>query len=141
VSDTPTARVERLVIIIDRLADALSADVAALEKGRPRELRTLDPSIQQLTAMYTREAASVTPSVARSVSPDLRKKLSASIKRMNDLLKQHQRMLTRIRSASEGLIRAVAEEVERRRNFQRNYAPRPASRPHAPGAMLYNSVV
>jgi hypothetical protein len=91
--------------------------------------------------MYTREAASVTPSVARSVSPDLRKKLSASIKRMNDLLKQHQRMLTRIRSASEGLIRAVAEEVERRRNFQRNYAPRPASRPHAPGAMLYNSVV
>jgi len=140
-SDTPTARVERLIVIIDRLSDALDADVAALEKGRPRELRTLDPSIQQLTAMYTREAGSVTPSIARSVSPELRKKLSASIKRMNDLLKQHQRMLTRIRNASEGLIRAVAQEVERRRNFQRNYAPKPPVRAQAPGAMLYNSVV
>jgi hypothetical protein len=104
-------------------------------------LRTLDPSIQQLTAIYTREAGSVTPSIARSVSPELRKKLSASIKRMNDLLKQHQRMLMRIRNASEGLIRAVAQEVERRRNFQRNYAPQPSVRLQASGAMLYNSVV
>ena len=140
-SDAAAVRVERVIALTDRIADALDADVSALEKGRPRELHTLDPSIQQLTALYAREAGSINASVARSLSPELRNRLSASTKRMNDLLKRHQRIITRVRNASEGLIRAVAQEVERRRSFQRSYAPRPAVRPQAPAAMLHNSVV
>jgi hypothetical protein len=140
-SDAAAVRVERVIALTDRIADALDADLSALEKGRPRELHTLDPSIQQLTALYAREAGSINASVARSLSPELRNRLSASTKRMNDLLKRHQRIITRVRNASEGLIRAVAQEVERRRSFQRSYAPRPAARPQAPAAMLHNSVV
>jgi hypothetical protein len=140
-SETARAKVERVIMLTDRLSEMLSTDVAALERGSARELRTNDPTVQQLTLLYAREAGGVNASVARSVSPELRASLAASTKRMNELLKRHQRIITRVRNASEGMIRAVAQEVERRRGFQRNYAPRLVARPQAPGAMLYNSVV
>ena len=134
-------RVERLIALTDRLANMLDADIAALEKGRPNELKSKDPSVQQLTILYTREAGSMNAATAKAVSPELRRKLAASTKRMNDALKLHQRMITRVRNASEGMIRAVAQEVERRRGFQRNYSRTPAPRPQSSGALLYNSVI
>ena len=135
-------KVERVIALTERLADMLGADVAALEKGRgANELRTNDPSVQQLTVLYAREAGSVNAAVAKAVSPELRQKLAQSTKRMNDTLARHQRIITRVRNASEGMIRAVAQEVERRRGFQRNYARVPAARPQSSGSLLYNSVV
>jgi hypothetical protein len=134
-------KVERVIALTDRLADMLSADVATLEHGRANELRTNDPTVQQLTVLYAREAAGVNAAVAKSLPLELRQKLAASTKRMNDTLARHQRMITRVRNASEGMIRAVAQEVERRRGFQRNYARVPAARPQSSGALLYNSVV
>jgi hypothetical protein len=135
-------RVERLIALTDRLADVLNADIAALEKCRPSELKSKDPTVQQLTLLYTREAGSMNAVIAKAVSSELRRKLTASTKRMNDALKLHQRMITRVRNASEGMIRAVAMEVERRRGFQRNYARTPVARPPvSSGALLYNKVI
>jgi hypothetical protein len=140
-SETARAKVERVILLTDRLCEMLGTDVAALERGSAGELRTNDPTVQQLTLLYAREAGSINASIARSVTPEMRAALAASTKRMNDLLKRHQRIIARVRNASEGMIRAVAQEVERRRGFQRNYAPLSMARPQAPGAMLYNSVV
>jgi hypothetical protein len=64
-----------------------------------------------------------------------------SAKAMNDLLARHQRLVTRVRNASEGIIQSVAREVERRQTSQRSYARTPTSRPQSPGAMVYNSVI
>ncbi len=144
-------RIDRLVIMAERLIEALSADIAALEKGRPREMRSLDPEIQSLSAQYLREAAQFGPSAIQAAPADARARLTAVTKRFQDVLTLHGRMLTRIRGASEGIIKAVAEEVERRRLRSRPYAPpgksygtrapAPAARPASTGAMLYNHVV
>ncbi|HEY5337817.1 MAG TPA: hypothetical protein VIJ85_06420 [Rhizomicrobium sp.] len=134
-------KVERVIALTDRLADMLGADVAALERGQASELKTNDPTVQQLTMLYAREAAGVNAAVAKAVPPELRQKLAKSTKRMNDTLAKHQRIITRVRNASEGMIRAVAQEVERRRGFQRNYARTPSARPQSTGSLLYNSVI
>lgn len=134
-------KIERLITLTDRLAGMLSEDVATLERGKARLLHSTDDSFQQLMQIYIREAGSVTPAVAKAAPADLRQKLMLSAKRMNDLLALHQRLVTRVRNASEGMIKAVAKEVERRQTSQRSYTRVPASRPQSSGAMIYNSVV
>lgn len=57
------------------------------------------------------------------------------------MLQLHARMLTRVRNASEGLIRAIATEVERANTPMRTYGPRPDQKPQSSGAMLFNRVV
>ena len=139
-------RLERVVLMAERLIEVLTADIAALERGRPGEMKTLDPEIQQLSAQYTREAAALNRSSIEAAPAALRARLTAATKRFREVLALHARILTRIRNASEGMIKAVAEEVDRRRRstlpYSAPYAAKPAGyRPAANGAMLYNHIV
>lgn len=140
-SDGAKGKIERLIALTDRLAGMLSADMSMLESGKPQGLNSTEASFQQLMNTYVREAASVSGPLAKSVSQELRQSLMQSAKRMNDVLARHQRLVTRVRNASEGVILAVAKEVERRRVSQRSYGRMPAARPPSSGAMVYNSVI
>ena len=134
-------KIERVISLAERLIEALKADISALEQGRPREMRSTDPEIQQLSAIYGREAAALNASAVKSAPAPLRSKLADVTKRFHEILVLHARMITRVKNASEGMIRAIAEEVDRRRIAARPYAAKPnyAARPAA--AMIYNSVV
>jgi len=48
-------RLEQLLTVSKRLADAIATDIAALEKGEFGELMTTDPEIERLCAFYGRE--------------------------------------------------------------------------------------
>ena len=135
------ARMERLVAMADRLIGALEADIAALSAGKPKELRTTEPEFQQLFALYSREAQNVKPAQAKTAPRDLISRLTVSTARFRDALGRHARILARVRNASEGIIRAVAEEVERKRAPLRTYAPASVVQRRPPTAMLFNSVV
>ena len=133
-------RLQILTAMAERLAEAIEADIAALKAGRPQEMRTLDPEIQRLTASYGREAAGFDPARARTVPLELRRRFVFVTSRFKDLLTLHTRLVTRMRNASEGIVKAVADEVERRRAPLATYAPgAKACRPK--GAMVFNSVV
>jgi hypothetical protein len=134
-------KIERLISLTDRLAGILGEDVAALESGKARALQSTEASFQQLMHIYVREAQGVNAAVAKSAPPELRDKLAQSARRMNELLARHQRLVARVRNASEGMIQAIAKEVERRQISQRSYARVPNGRRQSPGAMVYNSVV
>jgi hypothetical protein len=134
------ARIERLITMAERLAEALEADMAALRAGNPRNLRTIEPEILKLSALYCREAGGVNADVAKSAPAELRKRLFAATAKFRDTLASQTRLLARIRGAGEGMIRAVAEEVERQRAPVRTYGPA-ASAGRPGGAMLYNSIV
>ena len=140
-SDGANAKIERLILLTDRLSEMLGADVKSLESANAKSLRSVEAQFQQLMLTYTREASSLNATVLKSISPELRKKLTLSAKNMTELLARHQRLVTRVRNASEGIIRAVAKEVERRQTSQRSYARIPAARPQAAGAMVYNNVI
>lgn len=130
-------KIERLIVMGERLIAAVEADIAALKAGKPQQLKTLDPEIMRLSALYGREAQGFDPKTAPQ---DLRGKLFATTGRFRDALNLYKRLLTRLRQASEGLIKAVAEEVDRRKAPLRSYAPGARQRPIS-GAMIYNSVV
>ncbi len=134
-------RIERLVSLAERLIAALEADIAALKAGKPQAMQTLDPEIQKLTALYAREAAGFNPAQAKKAPKELVARLMDTTKRIRESLQMHGRILTRVKNASEGMIRAVAEEVERRRAHTRPYAPPTRYNQRQTSAMLYNSVV
>jgi hypothetical protein len=130
-------RTERVLALTQRLTEALLGDLAALDAGRPGEMRSILPETQQLLSQYGREAAAV-KNAAKMLSAATRLKLTGATRKLHDALAQHERRLTCLRNASEGMIRAIVDDVERKRRITRPYGPRPGIR--APGAMLYNGV-
>ncbi len=134
-------KIERIIHMAERLIEALEADISALERGNPAEMRTNDPEIQKLSAIYSREASGISLAAAKEASAPLLAALTAVTRRFAETLTRHVRMVTRVKNASEGMIRAIAEEVDRLNAPKRTYSVRPDAAPRRPGAMIFNSVV
>jgi hypothetical protein len=134
-------KIERLMALTARLTEALSADIDALERGRPREMRSPGLEVQQMTALYAREAASFAPSAVQALPKDARDQLTAATAEFRDVLARHGRILTRVRITTEGMIRAIAADVAKRKSAQQPYTPVAPVKPRAAGAMIFNSVV
>jgi hypothetical protein len=134
-------RIERLINLAERIIAALESDIAALKQGRPDALQTNDPEIQKLTAIYGREAKGFDPKLAENAPPTLRQRFFAVTAKFREVLQLHARLLVRVKNASEGIIRAIAQEVERANAPMRTYGPRPGYKPPSPGAMVFNKVV
>jgi uncharacterized membrane protein YccC len=137
----PNPRIERVLALTERLTEALKADIKALEQGRPREMRTIEPETQQLAALYGREAASINAATIKSLPAPVRAKLAEATARFQDALKLQSRLITRMKNASEGIVRAIATDVERKRNATRPYGRTPTPMPRPASALLYNGVV
>ncbi len=135
------SRIERLISLAERIIAALEADIAILKDGRHQPLASIDPEIQKLTAIYGREAQGFDVRIAQSAPAGLRQRFFAITAKFREVLQQHGRMLMRVKNASEGLIRAIATEVERANAPVRTYGPRPGYKPASPGAMVFNRVV
>jgi hypothetical protein len=133
-------RIERLVTMAERLIDALSGDIKALESGKVREMKSTDPEIQRLAALYGREAKGFQIDAAKTAPESLRKRFVEATRRFREVLEQHGRILERVRNVSEGMIRAVADDVEKRNAPMRTYGRNPAPPPPRQ-AMLFNNVV
>ena len=135
------SRIERLISLAERIIKALESDIAALREGRGGALATNDPEIQKLTVTYGNEAKGFDPRLAQNASPTLRQRFFAVTAKLREVLQLHARMLTRVKNASEGVIRAIAKEVERANAPMRTYGPRPGYKPASAGPMLFNKVV
>jgi hypothetical protein len=102
-------------------------------------MRTIEPETQQLAALYGREAASITAATIKMLPAPVRARLTEATARFQEALKLQQRLITRMKNASEGIVRAIAVDVERKRNTTRPYGRSPMPRPAS--ALLYNGVV
>ncbi|HEY0266236.1 MAG TPA: hypothetical protein VGC16_05750 [Rhizomicrobium sp.] len=134
-------RIERLISLAERIIAALESDIAALKDGRTAQLATADPEIQKLTVIYGREAQGFDPRIAQAAPPSLRQRFFAVTAKFREVLQLHARMITRVKNASEGIVRAIATEVERANAPMKTYGPRPGYKPAPPGAMVFNRVV
>ena len=134
-------KIERMIVMAERLITALECDIAALKAGAPGVLRSLDPEIQQLTALYGKEAQNFDIRIAKAARLELRTRFLTITARFREVLQLHARMLTRVKNASEGMIQAIAREVERMNAPTRTYGPKPDMTPKSGGAMVFNKVV
>ena len=134
-------RIERLIALAERLVVALEGDIAALKAGKPGDMKSLDPEIQKLTAIYSREAQNFDIRIAKSAPPSLRERFMVITARFREILQLHARMLARVKNASEGMIQAIAREVDRMNAPTRTYGPQSGYKAQPSGAMVFNRVV
>jgi len=130
-----------MIAMAERLIAALESDIAALTAGNVVSLKTADPEVQKLTAQYGREAQDFDLRIAQAAPVTLRTRFLTITARFREVLQLHTRLLARVKNASEGMIRAIANEVDRMNAPTRVYGPRPGYRPQSSGAMVFNRVV
>jgi len=141
--DTPQRRIEALLGMSRRLCNVLASDIAALERGDFGGLATTDPEIGRLCALYGREVTALkTMGGIKNVPAQIVAELKESGGRLSNLLAHHESLVSCMREASEGLIKAVAEEVEKTRKSGAPYSagPKP-QRKTSGGAIIYNKVI
>ena len=134
-------KLERLISMAERLIAALESDIAALKAGTPAKMVSLNPEIQKLSAVYGREAQNFDIRIAKAAPVALRTRFLTITAKFREVLQLHARMLARVKNASEGMIQAIAREVERMNAPTRTYGPRPMTAPRSSGAMVFNKVV
>lgn len=134
-------RIERMIVLAERLVAVLESDIAVLKNGNPGALASADPAVQALTVQYGREAQGFDIRIAQAAPLPLRTRFLAITAKFRDVLQLHTRLLARVKNASEGMIKAIAEEVNRMNAPTRTYGPRPGYGAQSNGAMVFNRVV
>jgi hypothetical protein len=138
---TDPRKIERLLALTARLTEALNEDIAALERGRPREMRSHKPETQQLLALYSREVQSLSLAAAKNLPQEAQHRLRDATDKFRETLAMHNRVLTRVKTCTEGMIRAIAEDVAKKRALQVPYAAPVNVKPRTTPAIVYNNVV
>ena len=135
------ARIERMIALAERLVAVLESDIAALKSGNPGALKSADPEVQRLTAQYGLEAQNFDIRIARAAPISLRTRFMAVTTKFREVLQLHARLLARVKNASEGMVKAIADEVNRMNAPTRTYGPKSGYAAQSSGAMVFNSVV
>jgi hypothetical protein len=130
-ADGAADRVAQLTTLTERLTGLMRDDLAALEVHRPSLARAEE--LGRLANIYRHECARVRrdPSMIAAAPPADRARLKAATEQFEAVLARHLRAVEAARSVSEGLVRAIAEELESSRPVAAGYGPR-ARRPGSP---------
>ena len=122
-------RVEQLIVLTERLTDLIAKQATAFEARRPHEAARHVEETAKLANVYRHESARVRGNVAlvQAAQPD-RRRLVRATEAFDAVLARQGRALEAAKTVSEGLVRAIAEEVASQRNEGAGYGPGAASR-------------
>ena len=112
-SATATATARRLTTLTERLTARLESETIAFAERRPQDLVAGLAETQELANQYRRESAQVkaAPAVVAAAPASERSALIRATERFEAVLSRHARAVEAARVISEGVVRAIAEEV------------------------------
>jgi hypothetical protein len=110
-------RVEQLITLTERLTERLGAELVLFEKRKPHETAQTLPETANLANLYRREAAKVKadPSLIAGAPAPAMKRLRTATEKFDAVLAKHTRVLEAAKILTEGLVRAIATEIQRQR--------------------------
>ena len=123
-ADLARARVRQLIDLTQRLTDRLSAETRAFEDNRPHDVAASLAETQEMANLYRRDSAHVkaNPALLSDAPVEDRKALIGVTEAFNAVLTNHARAVEAARAISEGLVRAIAQEVAAARTPASAYA-------------------
>lgn len=125
-SDTELAqaRVRQLTALTLRLTERLEAETLAFADGRPQDVASGLAQTQEMANLYRRDSAHVkaNPALLSGAPLEDRKTLIEATRAFDAVLTRHGRAVDAARQISEGLVRAIAEEVTAARTPASAYA-------------------
>lgn len=118
-------RVEQLVILTERLTGLVAQSAQAFEEGRPQAAAQVLEETTRLANLYRHESARVRadPSLVSSAPLVLRTQLVRATEAFDSVLARQGRAIDAARTVTEGLVKAIADEVAVQRGQQAGYGP------------------
>lgn len=128
-----TDRVEQLTILTERLTELIALEAQAFEAGRPQDAATHMDETSRLANVYRHESARVraNPTLVASAPSALRSRLIRATEAFDAVLARQGRALEAAKTVTEGLVRAIADEVATQRAGVTGYGPTAGI--HTPG--------
>ena len=120
-----------LIVLTDRLAALVEREIAALQERRPSALKEFEIEKSALALTYRRQLAAVkaNPAAIKAADPKIRARLRESTRHFQMLVENSMRQVSARRAVSEGLVRAIGDEVARRNQPVNGYDRSAALRP------------
>jgi hypothetical protein len=138
VSEPVSAGLEGMVTLTERLTQLLADQARAFEQHRPQDAAAGLPEVTRLTADYRAGSAQVrdAPQLLQAASPELRARLLRATEAFDAVLQRQGRALAASKTVTEGLVKAVAEEIATQRSVGQAYGPGASRRPIATAITL-----
>lgn len=137
-SDPAFAGLEAMVGLTERLTKLLAEQARAFEQHRPQDAAAGLPAVTELTGKYRAGSAHVqsNPALLQAAPAELRARLLRATEAFEAVLQRQGRALAASKTVTEGLVKAVAEEIATRRGAGHGYGPGAARRPLATAITL-----
>jgi hypothetical protein len=118
-------RVDQLILLTERLTELIALEAQAFEQRRPQDAAKHLDETSRLANLYRHESARVRadPGLVAAAPLDQRMKLIRATEAFDAVLARQGRALEAAKTVSEGLVRAIAEEVASQRNEGAGYGP------------------
>ena len=132
--------VERLIALTERLTRRNAEDAQVFESRQSHEAAARVEETAQLANLYRHETARVreNPSTVAAASPERRERLMQASRTFDQTLVRHGRAVFAAKVVTEGIVRAIAEEVITARAAATGYGPTARVQPSAATAITLN---
>ena len=117
--------VRHLIALTEQLTLRMQLDAEAFEARRPQEPASRIEETQRLANAYRMESERVrqNPALIAGASRELRQKLIRASEAFDTGLARHGRALFALKTVTEGVVKAIAEEVAKARAATAGYGP------------------
>lgn len=118
-------RATQLIILTERLTDRLAGETQAYEAHRAQDAAAGIAETAHLANLYRHEATRVKlrPQLIAGARLETRRRLMRATEAFEAVLARHGRAVKAAKQISEGLVRAIAEEVAKNRTRTSGYGP------------------
>lgn len=116
-------RVEQLIILTERLTELIALEAAAFEQRRPHEAAKYVEETSRLANIYRHESTRVRmdPNLINAAPADKRTALRRATEAFDAVLARQGRAIEAARTVTEGLVKAIADEVAAQRSENTGY--------------------
>jgi len=124
-SDSGSIDLAGIVELTETLTALLADQARAFEQHRPQDAAASLPEVTRLAALYRESSARVRaqPSVVATAPAALRQRLLRATEGFEAVLERQGRAVAASKTITEGLVKAIAEEIAAKRSLNQGYGP------------------
>ena len=137
-ANSPAERADGLIRLTKRLTVLIEEETAHFRAREPHKAIDLQVEKTKLGAIYRRETqlAAKTPARLEGLDEARKSALRETVQAFEAALAENGRVVEALKTITEGLVKALADEAARLKHAEGGYGPSPAR--GAVGAMAYN---
>ncbi len=113
----------QLIVLSDRLKELVQRETALFEQRKPHEALSFASEKNTLATTYRLETARIArnPALLDGATDELKRTLRQATKALDDALRANNRATVAVRTLTEGLVKAIADEAVRMRQSVKGY--------------------